>query len=54
MKHLHTILNDEFKIRGKKLESSYKSQKAVPDDIDNKVYEDFDLYKKLFRDIKEI
>jgi len=52
MKHLHTILNDEFKIpEPKSLKSSYKSQKAVPDDIDNKVYEDFDLYKKNYSEI---
>ena len=52
MKHLHTILNDEFKIpEPKSLKNSYKSQKAVPDDIDNKVYEDFDLYKKNYSEI---
>ena len=52
MKHLNTILNDEFKIpKPESLKSSYKSQKAVPDDIDNKVFEDFDTYKKNYSEI---
>jgi len=45
-------LNDEFNIpKPESLKSSYKSQKAVPDDIDNKVFEDFDTYKKNYSEI---
>ena len=39
-KNLNKILNDEFKFpKPESLKSSYKAQKAVPDDIDNKVFE---------------
>ncbi len=52
MKHLYTILNKEFKFSElESLKSDYKSQKAVPDDIDKKVFEDFDSYKENYSEI---
>ena len=52
MKHLNKILNDEFKFpEPESLKSTFKSQKAVPEDIDDKIFEDFERYKKNYSEI---
>ena len=52
MRHLHKILNDEFKFTElESLKSKYKSQKAVPDEIDEKVFKDFGRYKENYSEI---
>lgn len=52
MRHLNKILNDEFKFTElESLKSTYKSQKAVPDEIDEKVFNDFGRYKENYSQI---
>ena len=54
MDHLKRLIQDGFDFSYKNsLVSDYVSQKAVPDDIDDKVFEQFDKYKQKYNEILE-
>ena len=48
-KHLKNLLDNNFDIRKtSSLKSDIKSQKAVTDEIDRNIYDNFDKYKKTY------
>ena len=52
MEHLNKILSEDFNHdKPKSLQSEFKSQEAVSDDIDKKVFKDFEIYKKNYLEI---
>ncbi|MAR84659.1 MAG: hypothetical protein CL869_00480 [Cytophagia bacterium] len=52
MKHLHKALNDNFQFSNlESLESKFPSRKAVPEEIDIKVFKKFEDYKKNYEKI---
>ena len=51
-KHLKNLLDNNFDIRKtSSLKSDIKSQKAVTDEIDRNIYDNFDQYKKIYSKI---
>lgn len=52
MKHLYKVLNDNFQFSNlESLESKFPSRKAVTEEIDKKIFEKFEDYKKNYRKI---